>query len=129
VLLTFVMDDQTPTIIPSPAKVAEVQAVIDIFRPVTAAVTVAAPAEVPLDASVQLKPNTAAVRAAVDAELTDYLLRRGGDNSTLLLSQINEAISLAQGEQDHILLSPVANVVHAIGEVPVLGTTVFSTLP
>ncbi len=129
VLLTFVLDNQTPTIIPNPAKVAEVQAAIDLFRPVTAAVTVAAPAEVPLDASIQLLPNTAAVQAAVDAELVDYLRRRGGDNDTLLLSQINEAISLAQGEEDHILISPVANVTHAIGEVPVLGTTVFAAIP
>jgi uncharacterized phage protein gp47/JayE len=129
VLLTFVLDDQTPTIIPSPAKVAEVQAVIDVFRPVTAAVTVAAPVEVPLNASIQLQPNNEDVRNAVNAELDDYLIRRGGDNATLLLSQINEAISLAQGEEDHILISPVANVPHDIGEVPVRGTTVFADIP
>jgi uncharacterized phage protein gp47/JayE len=133
VLLTFVLDDQTPTIIPSPTKVAEVQAVIDAFRPVTAAVTVAAPAEVPLNPVIDLKVASGftfdQVKANVTAQLEDYLLRRGGDNSTLLLSQINEAISLASGEEDHVTVSPVANVTHAIGEVPVLGTPVYGVLP
>lgn len=129
VLLTFVLDQQTPTIIPNAAKVTEVQAAIDLFRPITAAVTVAAPVEVPLNPSIQISPNTTDVRAAVFDELVDYLRRRGGDSDTLLLSQINEAISIAQGEEDHILLSPVANVTHAIGEVPIVGTVVFTDIP
>jgi uncharacterized phage protein gp47/JayE len=130
VVLYFVMDDQSGSIIPGGAKVTEVQVVIDAFRPVTAIATVVAPTAVPLNASIQIAPSgDSDVEAAVNAQLTDYLQRRGDVATTLLISEINEAISLAQGETDHILISPASNKTHTAGQIPVLGTTTFAAIP
>lgn len=120
--VTFVLDDQVGSIIPDAAKVQEVQDYIDAVRPVTAAVTVFAPTAVPLDLTIALTPNTAAVQAAVQAELESLLRRAAEPGATILWSQLNEAISIAQGETDHVLSVPAADVPHAADEIAVLGT-------
>jgi len=119
--VTFVMDNSVP-IIPNAAKVQEVQDYIDARRPVTASVTVYAPAQQLLDLTIQLTPNTQAVRDAVSAEVADLLSRFGGPGETLYLSQINEAISSAIGETDHTLVVPVANIIVPATDIYSLGT-------
>jgi uncharacterized phage protein gp47/JayE len=123
VWVRFVCDDQAGGIIPNPAKVAEVQAYLDARRPVTAEVVVTAPVAKPFEPVLAgIDPATPQVKAAVEAELRDLLRREGEDGATLLLSHIREAVSLALGERDHQLVSPAANVTHARGEIPVMGT-------
>ncbi len=120
VVLRFVRDaDAGP--IPDAGEVAAVQAYIDALRPVTATLSVVAPVATALNLTIQLVPNTVAVKAAVEAELQDLLLRRASPGTTLLLSQIREAISIAAGETDHVLTVPAANVVYGAGQLPVLG--------
>lgn len=125
VIVRFVLDNEVD-IIPSSAKVDEVQAYLDARAPVTADVQVVAPVAVDLDPAITLTPNTAAVQAAVTAELEAYLLRVSEPGVTLLWSQINEAISLAPGETDHVLTSPAADKTHTANQIPVLGTPVYS---
>lgn len=122
VTVRFVRDDDA-SLIPDEAEVATVQAYIDALRPVTAQVTVVAPVAVPLDIIItDLTPATATVRAAIEAEITDLLRREAVPGGTILISHLREAISIAAGESDHELTSPVANVTHATGELAVLGT-------
>jgi len=121
VTVRFVRDDDASPI-PDAGEVAAVQAHIDSVRPVTADVTVVAPIAVPLNFTIDLTPDTAAIRAAVEAELRDLLLRESEPGATILLSHIREAISLASGENDHILSVPAANVTHAVGEMATFGT-------
>jgi len=122
VTVRFVRDDDS-SLIPDAAEVATVQAYIDALRPVTAQVTVVAPTAVPLNITItDLTPDTAAVRAAIEAEIIDLLRREAVPGGTILLSHLREAISIAAGESDHVLTSPVANVTHATGELAVLGT-------
>jgi uncharacterized phage protein gp47/JayE len=86
-------------------------------------VTVVAPVAVPLDLTITgLTPDTAAVRAAIEAEIIDLLRREAVPGGTILLSHLREAISIAAGEADHALTIPAANVTHATGELAVLGT-------
>lgn len=118
----FTLDSTPSTPIPGVATIAAVQAHIDGLRPVTAAVTVLAPTADPVNYIIQLTPNSAAVQAAVQAALIDLHTREGASGGTLLLSHINEAISLATGETDHVLVSPVANIVTAQGHLPTVGT-------
>lgn len=122
--VTFLVDDDPLGPIPDAAKVLEVQEHIDdpSRRPVTAVVTVFAPAEVNLDPSITLTPDTTDIRAAVQASLEDMLLEDAEPGGTILLSRIREAISTAQGEQDHTLTSPVADVTTNPGEIVTLGT-------
>ena len=119
--VTFVCDDQDGGIIPAPATVAEVQAHIDELRPMTADVTVFAPVAVPLAITIQLTPNTAAAQAAVQAELADMITRDAVPGGAILISHVREAISLAGGETNHVLVSPVADITHATGEIATLG--------
>ncbi|RMG60291.1 MAG: baseplate J/gp47 family protein [Gammaproteobacteria bacterium] len=122
VSVRFMMDDAYADGIPQPADVDAVQAHIDAVRPVTASVTVAAPVAVPLDFTIRLVPNDAATQAAVQAELKDLIRREAEPGGTLLLSHIQEAISIAAGETDHTLVTPTADVTHNTGEIATMGT-------
>lgn len=128
VTVLFVTDDDPDGIIPSPAKVAEVQAYIEVVRPVTAEVFVAAPIADPLNPVIALNPNTPAVRAAVTAELEDLIIRDSVPAGTTLISRLREAVSIAAGESDNSITSPSANVPHATGHIATLGTITFTTL-
>jgi len=121
VTVRFVRDDDASPI-PDAGEVAAVQAHIDALRPVTADVTVVAPVAVPMDIQIQLTPGTAAVKAAVEAELRDLLLREAEPGTTILLSHLREAISIAAGETDHVLVSPAADVTHTIGQMATFGS-------
>lgn len=120
VTVRFVRDDDA-SLIPDAGEVAAVQVYIDELRPVTADVTVVAPVAVALDFSIELTPDTAAVRAAVEAELRDLLLRESEPGATILLSHIREAISLAAGEHNHVLTVPAADLTHTVGQMATFG--------
>ena len=121
VVVRFVRDNDAD-LIPDAAEVSAVQHYIDDLRPVTANVSVQAPTAAPLNLTIQLTPNTAAVRAAVTAELADVVRREAMPGGTLLLSHLREAISVAAGEINNVLSTPTADVTHAPGQMPVLGT-------
>lgn len=122
VTVRFMMDDAYADGIPLPADVTAVQTHIDAVRPVTADVTVVAPVAVPLDFEItNLNPSTQAVKDAIEAELKDLIERAAEPGGTILISHIREAISIAAGETDHALVSPVADVTHATGEIATMG--------
>lgn len=123
----FVTDDAAGGLIPAAAKVTEVQDYIDALRPVTADVQVLAPTASPIDFTIQLAPDTTAVREAVAAELIDLLRREaepgdGLDLGLMRVSHIREAISIAAGETDHVLTAPAADVVPSAGHICTMGT-------
>jgi uncharacterized phage protein gp47/JayE len=75
--------------------------------------------------SINIAPNTAAVRAAVEQQLADLIATEGGPGQTLYLSRISEAVSQAGGEEHHTLVGPAANVTAAVDEIHVLGANTF----
>ena len=122
VTVYIMTDGATANGIPGAAVVAAIQAYTDARRPVTADVTVAAPTAVQLDITItDLVPSTAVVQAAVQAEIADLILRESEPGGTILISHIQEAISTAAGETDHMLTIPAANVVVQADEITVLG--------
>jgi len=121
VTVRFVRDDDASQI-PDPAEVAAVQAYIDARRPVTGVLTVVAPVAVPIDFQIDLTPDSASVRAAVEAELRDLLLRESEPGATILVTHIREAVSLAAGETDHVLAAPAADVTHTVGQMATFGS-------
>lgn len=121
VTVRFVRDDDV-SIIPDAAEIQAVQDYIDTVRPVTADLTVVAPTPVVLDLTIELIPNNTTVQAAVEAEIEDLLRRESEPGGTILISHIREAISIAAGETDHTLVSPVADITHNTGEMAVMGT-------
>ncbi len=125
--VTFVLDNEVD-IIPDQAKLDEVEAWIDTKRPATVkGLVVFAPTETSIDMTITLTPNTAAVQAAVEAEISDFFSRWDEPGAAILMSQLNEAISLATGETDHTIDSttPAAasnKITLAANALPKLGT-------
>lgn len=78
-----------------------------------------------IDFIIKLSPNNTTVQSAVEDELEDLLLRDGGPGQIIYLSQISEAISSANGETRHELVSPVTSITSNYTQVPKLGTVTF----
>lgn len=143
-VVVYVVNDNDDPITPSGAKLTEVFDYIEERRPVTANVSVVAPVLLPLDMTIKLKPNTTAVQEAVRAELVDLMNREAalagsfkapGELHTgkILFSQINEAISIAVGEEDHEVVEingdvTPGDITPADGELIVMGTITWQAL-
>ena len=123
--VTFLLDEEDDPI-PSPAAVDAVQEYIDAVRPLCATVTVFAPTAVTVDFTISVTPNTGTVKAAVQSALSAYISENGVPGSTLCLSKLNEAISSAAGEEDHIMTVPSSNVVLAQNEFAKIGSITWS---
>jgi uncharacterized phage protein gp47/JayE len=121
----FVRDNESP-IFPDTGEVSAVQTYIDTKRPIPAIVNVYAPTGDTMNFNISLTPATTEVKAAVTSELQDLILREGQPGGTILLSHIQESISTAAGETDHVLNSPTGNFVSTAGKIPVFGTITWS---
>ncbi len=119
--------DATLEVFPSGGDVTAVQTALNAQRPITAVVTAKAPTSLAVAFTLHIVPDNADTRAATTAELTD-LFRRvaepgdGAGRGTVLLSQINTTVGIAEGVTDYTVTVPAANVVPALGQLPVLGT-------
>lgn len=138
--VSFVLDAADP-IIPDQNKVDEVQAWITgpDKAPVGAEVTVFAPIELVVNPNIRIKPNTQAVRDAITEEIADLFRREAqvaGAYKTvdefydgkIPLSKLNEAISLAAGEDDHQVVLPTTDISPTTSQIATLGTITFQTL-
>lgn len=121
VTVRFVRDGDA-SIIPDAGEVAAVYDHIQEVRPVTAMVHVFAPVPVPLNFTIDLTPDTVQTRAAVEASLRDMLSRDSAPGTTILLSHIREAVSIAIGETDSVVSVPAANVPHTTAQMATMGT-------
>lgn len=129
VTIRFMMDDTYSDGIPQAADVTAVQDYVDSVRPAgMKSFNAVAPAAVALDMTIQLSPNTSAVQAAVQTELDDLIRREAEPGGTILLSHIREAVSRATGEDDHVVVTPAADVTHTAGQIAVLGTITWQAL-
>jgi uncharacterized phage protein gp47/JayE len=82
---------------------------------------VQAPIPDALNYTISVTPDTAPVRAAVEAELKDLLLRSAEPGAIIPRSQIEVAIGTAEGVTDFVLTAPAGDVVHATGHMAVHG--------
>ncbi|MEM9369565.1 MAG: baseplate J/gp47 family protein [Pseudomonadota bacterium] len=129
VTVRFMMDDDTPDGIPAQGDVDTVAAYILQEGPVGAQIFTVAPVAAPLDVSLQVSPLTAEVQDAIRAAIADLIRREAVPGGTILISHLREAISTAPGEFDHVVTSPVANVVaSAPGEIATVGTITITAL-
>lgn len=128
VTVRFVRDGD-PSIIPDAGEVATTKAYIEERRPVTAEVFVVAPIPVELDMTIQIAPNNPEVQAAVEAEILDLLSREAEPGGTILISHLREAVSIAAGEVDHVIVIPSGNVTHTTGQIAVPGDITWQAIP
>lgn len=105
----IVFTQDASSVVPPPAVITQMQNWLAQFTPMGSTVYVFAPTLVPVNFSIHEIPNSdPAIRASIIAELTDLLYREAGPGTTVPLSRINEAISAAEGEYDHALVTPIA---------------------
>lgn len=126
----FAVDATDP--IPTGGQVTAVDTYIKTKAPIDLLTVAAeAPQAQPLNPSIQIAPYpSAAVQAAIETSLRELLLTDAEPGGTILLSRINEAISQATGETDHVLVSPVANVAASSAyHLVTLGTPTFAAIP
>lgn len=125
--LTFVRDNDAGGIIPDAGEVAQVQTYIDdpSRAPAVGELTVFAPIASVLNFNIS-GVSDLTVRANIQAELNDLILREAIPGGTILLTHIQESISTAQGEVDHVLNSPSANVTSTAGHLTTMGTITWS---
>lgn len=114
--------------IPLPSDVEAVQAVIDGMRLIRVDDSVAtAPVPRPVNVTITgLSGDTAEIRAAIKAAITAMYLARcrpgiSGDTFTVSRSWYSEVISGVTGEDRHVLVQPVADIVLTGGQFPVNG--------
>lgn len=123
VSVRFMMDNTYTDGIPHSGDVTAVSNYITTLKPVTADLTVVAPTPDVLNFTIHLNvADSSAIRAAVQANLEEMITRDAIPAGTIYLSRINEAISLATGEFDHVLSNPNADVTHATGHIATMGT-------
>jgi uncharacterized phage protein gp47/JayE len=64
----------------------------------------------PIDIEIQLNPDTPEIRASIQMSLESFMRQQASPGGSILISKLREAISTAAGEDDHTLISPVANI-------------------
>lgn len=126
-------------VIPTSSEVALVLAYLRTLAPTTAYVYCYAPIADAINPVIQLPAGTAdAVKNAIIASLNDLLDPENGTapgnvvngtSTTVLLSRIREAISQAEGEVNHVLISPVADIESEFGHLPILGDIDWQVIP
>lgn len=121
-------DGATSNGIPGAGTLSVVRGYIAARRPLTADVTVSAPTPTPLAVTIRsLTPDTPAIRAAIEDEIADLILRDSEPGGTIRISRLREAISGAEGETDHTLAAPVADVTHTAARIAVAGVVTWRT--
>lgn len=117
--------------IPESGDVAAVQDALDARRLIRAGLSVAAPIAQPLDVVISgLSGDTLKTRASIEAGIRSMLedrARPGVASSAFVLSRswVSEAVSLALGEERHVLVTPASDIVYTGGTMPVLGTVTY----
>lgn len=123
--LAFIVEGNNP--IPSAELVARVRTHVLGRAPIGAQrLHVAAPVAHRVDLRLRLTPDNTATRAAVVESLRALFSGAAVPGRVLPRSHIAEAISGAEGEHDHELLSPTSNVDPGRNGIPVLGDIAWS---
>jgi uncharacterized phage protein gp47/JayE len=135
VTVLFVQDDDPISILPDAGEIAAMKSYLmghahpetgqTVGRNATVELLVVAPTLTPQAYTISVTPDTAAVRAAVEAELEDLHLREAEPGGTLYLSRIREAVSRAAGEFNNVVSVPSSDVVAGAAELLTRGAVTF----
>ncbi|WP_270817301.1 baseplate J/gp47 family protein [Aeromonas sp. Y318-3] len=118
----FVVDDNSEAMVPSATVLTSVRAHIEPKAPVAGSELYILGINLKrVDHHIRVTPDTQPVRAAVTAALREFYRREGGTEQTIAPSRLSEAISAANGEYKHQVISPSAEFTTAKGEVVALG--------
>lgn len=123
--LTFMRDGEGDGV-PTQQQVDEVAAYVGTQMPIGAQLVAFIPGVLEVDFELSITPDTPSLRAAVEASLSDLLDRESKPSGSILLSHVHEVISTTPGEQDHVLVTPNANIAIGAGQIARLGEVTWS---
>jgi uncharacterized phage protein gp47/JayE len=121
--VAFVMPDGS---IPDAPMIEAVEAHLQAQRPVTATLSLFAPAVTAIDLTIEVSPDTAAVRAAVEAEAADFFIREAEPGGTLPRSRLSDAISSATGQYSHKFVGVPEEIATAAGHIARIGAVTWA---
>lgn len=122
----FVVDDNSEAMVPSPSILEAARQQIEPLAPVAGGELYLLGINLKqVDHHIRVTPDTPAVRSAVTAALREFYRREGGPEQSIAPSRLSEAISAANGEYKHQVLSPSEEFSTAKGEVVALGAMVW----
>ncbi len=125
-----IMSDETTTNgIPTEELISNVAEYIETVRPATVKrIFVVAPIADPLNIIISdVSPSTETVKNAIKSEIADLIYREAEPSGKLLVSHIREAISIAKGEYNHVLISPTEDITPETGHIVTLGDIEWQT--
>jgi len=104
-------------------------------RPVTAHVVIVPAEPVEIELTIRLRPDSITTRKAIEEAWRAFVLSIGDKNdtfnptpigATIERSRIIEALSAAEGEYAHDLISPAENIVLGATHYPIAGSVTFA---
>jgi uncharacterized phage protein gp47/JayE len=116
-------------LVPIPAELDAMAAHLDGLRPVTAEVYVRPVVLLAVALQLAVDPNSAPVRAAVEAAARAHFAAEAEIGKLFPRSRLSEAISSASGEYRHYLALPAGDVAPARDALPVPGAFTWDPLP
>jgi uncharacterized phage protein gp47/JayE len=120
----FLHADGTGIGIPTVGQVADVQGEIDARRPVVADALAIAPTAVPVAFTIEISPDTAGNRAAIEAELDALFLLKAGSGSDIFMSDYWAAVTsvVGAGVDSVSITVPSTTTSVGVGQVATRGT-------
>ena len=115
--------------VPTPAELAAIATHLSLKRPVTAEVHTLAVILRPEPMTLAVAPDTAQVRAAVDAARKAYLAAEAEIGIPIYRSRLSEALSAASGEYRHYMIAPAADIATAARELVTAGPVTWQAPP
>lgn len=116
--VAFIMPDGS---IPDEPTIEAVEAHLLVQRPVTATLHLFVPAVTAIDLTIEVSPDTSAVRTAVEAEAADFFIREAEPGGTLPRSRLSDAISSATGQYSHKFVGVPEEISTEAGHIARLG--------
>ncbi len=122
VTVRFMTDGMTEDGIPNETMIARVKAEIEENMPVTTILYVAAPVPKSLDITLDITPDTEAIRAKIESSIESVVLTEAQPGGPILLTSIDRAISNVSDVTSYRITSPTDDVTAGTGEIYVPGT-------
>lgn len=122
--LFFLLDGANP-IIPNNAKTNQMYDYFVPRVPMVPEYVIEAPVPVTVNVSVHLYKDGVSIRNQVRDELKNLFLVELRGREVIRPSDISTAVGIAQGEESHLLISPIADIVLAPNQFAVLGSVSF----
>ena len=121
VTVRFMTDGMTSNGIPNETMIRRVKDEIEANMPVTAMLHVVAPIPKPLNLTLDILPETEAIKAKIESAIESVVLAEAAPGGSILLTSLDRAISGVGEVTSYRIQSPTDDVAASVGEIYVPG--------